>query len=307
MKIANDLTELIGQTPLLSLNKLDNELQANLVAKLEMFNPGGSIKDRTGFSMIRIAEEQGLINKDSVLIEPTSGNTGIALALICAARGWRLILTMPDTMSEERRKLLQAYGAETVLTPGAAGMTGAITKAKELAEQIPNSFMPMQFSNKANPLAHFMTTGEEIWQQTSGQVDIFVACVGTGGTVTGVAQALKKHNQEVKIVAVEPAGSPVLSGGEPGLHKIQGIGAGFVPEVLQTELLDEIIAVTDEAAFAMTRRLSREMGLLAGISSGAAVQVALEIARKEENKGKVVVVLLPDSGERYLSTGVFDF
>ena len=241
MKIATDLTELIGQTPLLSLNKLGKDLPAQLVAKLEMFNPGGSVKDRTGYSMICAAQEQGLINKDSVIIEPTSGNTGIALALICAAGGWRLILTMPDTMSEERRKLLQAYGAETVLTAGADGMRGAIEKAEELATQISDSFMPMQFSNQANPAAHFGTTGEEIWQQTDGQVDIFVACVGTGGTVTGVAQALKKHKPEVKIIAVEPAGSPVLGGGKAGIHKIQGIGAGFVPEVLRTELLERTV------------------------------------------------------------------
>ena len=305
MKIASDLTELIGKTPLLSLNKLEKALSTQLVAKLEMFNPGGSVKDRAGYNMILAAQEQGLINENSVIIEPTSGNTGIALALICAARGWRLILTMPDTMSEERRKLLQAYGAETVLTVGVDGMRGAIEKADELVAQIPNSFMPMQFSNQANPAVHFETTGEEIWQQTDGQVDIFVACVGTGGTVTGVAQALKKQKPEIKVVAVEPVGSPVLSGGNAGVHKIQGIGAGFVPEVLRTELLDEVVTVTDEAAFAMTRRLAREMGLLAGISSGAAVHVALEIANKEDNKGKMIVVLLPDSGERYLSTGVY--
>ncbi|ACV64094.1 cysteine synthase A [Desulfofarcimen acetoxidans DSM 771] len=304
MQIVDDITSLVGQTPLLSLNKLEKYLPARLLGKLEMFNPGGSVKDRTASSMIRAAREQGLLNKDSVIIEPTSGNTGIALALICAASGWRLILTMPDTMSEERRKLLQAYGAETVLTPGADGMRGAIARAEELAGQIPDSFMPMQFTNPANPAAH-LATGEEIWQQTGGQVDIFVACVGTGGTITGVAQALKKNKPEVRIVAVEPAASPVLSGGKAGLHKIQGIGAGFIPEVLQTELLDEIVAVTDEAAFNMTRRLAGELGVLAGISSGAAVHAALKLAEKATNQGKLVVVLLPDGGERYLSAGVF--
>jgi cysteine synthase A len=304
MQIVDDITSLVGQTPLLSLNKLEKYLPARLLGKLEMFNPGGSVKDRTASSMIRAAQEQGLLNKDSVIIEPTSGNTGIALALICAASGWRLILTMPDTMSEERRKLLQAYGAETVLTPGADGMKGAIARAEELAGQIPDSFMPMQFINPANPAAH-LATGEEIWQQTGGQVDIFVACVGTGGTITGVAQALKKNKPEVRIVAVEPAASPVLSGGKAGLHKIQGIGAGFIPEVLQTELLDEIVVVTDEAAFNMTRRLAGELGVLAGISSGAAVHAALKLAEKATNQGKLVVVLLPDGGERYLSAGVF--
>ncbi|WP_082788859.1 cysteine synthase A [Desulfolucanica intricata] len=306
MKIVKNLTDLIGQTPMLALDRLDKDLPAKLAAKLESFNPGGSVKDRTGFSMINDAEERGLINKATVIIEPTSGNTGIALALVCAARGYRLILTMPETMSAERRSLLKAYGAELVLTPGTDGMPGAIQKAQELAAEIPNSFIPMQFNNPANSKIHRLTTGEEIWEQTEGQVDIFVAGVGTGGTITGVAETLKKYKPEVKVIAVEPAGSPVLSGGAPGPHKIQGIGAGFVPKVLKRELVDEIFTVTDDQAYGMARTLAEKIGLLVGISSGAAAFAALETARKPEHRGKMIVVLLPDSGERYLSTDLFN-
>lgn len=306
-KIARSLTDLIGNTPLLELSNYNraHQLDARLLAKLEYFNPAGSVKDRLGYAMIKDAEEKGLLKENSVIIEPTSGNTGIGLALVAAACGYRLILTMPETMSMERRNLLKARGAELVLTPGASGMAGAIAKAKELTAQIENGFMPGQFKNPANPEIHRQTTGVEIWQDTDGAVDIFVAGVGTGGTITGVGEMLKAKKPGVQIVAVEPFDSPVLSGGQPGPHQLQGIGAGFVPEVLNMEVIDEIFPVKSEAAFAATRALSRHEGLLVGISSGAAAHAATEIAKRPENKGKTIVVLLPDSGERYLSTPLF--
>jgi len=303
--IARDCAELVGNTPLVRLNRITGEVKAEVVAKLESFNPVGSVKDRIGMAMIVDAEEKGLIDRDTVIVEPTSGNTGIALAFVCAARGYRLILTMPDTMSMERRQLLSIFGAELVLTPGVEGMPGAVRKAEQLAEENPDYFMPHQFKNPANPEVHRVTTAEEIWRDTEGKVDILVSGVGTGGTITGVAEVIKKRKPEFKAIAVEPTDSPVLSGGKPGAHKIQGIGAGFIPDVLQPKLIDEIVKVTNEDAGIMARRLAKEEGILAGISSGAAVWAALEIAKKRENEGKLIVVVLPDTGERYLSTWLF--
>jgi cysteine synthase A len=306
-KIAKSLTDLIGNTPLLELSNYNrvNKLGARVIAKLEYFNPAGSVKDRIGYAMIKDAEDKGLIDKNSVLIEPTSGNTGVALAFVSAARGYRLILTMPDSMSIERRSLLKALGAEIVLTPGIEGMKGAVEKASELAETIPNAFIPQQFQNPANPEAHRKTTAEEIWRDTDGEVDLFVAGVGTGGTVTGVGEALKAKKPGIKIVAVEPASSPVLSGGKPGPHKIQGIGPGFVPGVYNADAIDEVIQVQNEDAFASSRNLAKNEGLLVGISSGAALWAATQLAARPENSGKNIVVLLPDTGERYLSTALF--
>lgn len=306
-KIAKNLTDLIGNTPLLEISNFSkaNHLEARLIAKLEYFNPASSVKDRIGYAMIKDAEEKGLINKDTVIIEPTSGNTGIALAFVAAARGYKLIITLPETFSIERRNLLKALGAELVLTPGTEGMAGAIKRAGELAAEIPNSFIPNQFKNPANPAIHKKTTAEEIWRDTDGQVDIFVGGVGTGGTISGVGEILKQRKPGVQIVAVEPSDSPVLSGGSKGPHKIQGIGAGFVPDNFNREVVDEIFQVKNEEAFETARGLAKHEGLLVGISSGAAAFAATQIAKRPENKGKQIVVLLPDTGERYLSTALF--
>ena len=306
-KISKSLTELIGKTPLLELSNYEkkHDLKAKIVAKLEYFNPGGSVKDRIALAMIDDAEQRGVLKKGSVIIEPTSGNTGIGLASVAAARGYRIIITMPETMSVERRVLMKAYGAEIVLTEGSKGMKGAIAKAEELSAEIPNSFIPGQFTNPANPAVHRATTGPEIWEDTDGKVDIFVAGAGTGGTVTGVGEYLRGKNPNVKIVVVEPADSPVLSEGHAGPHKIQGIGAGFVPAVLNTSVYDEIIPVKNEDAFAVAREIGRDEGLLVGISSGAAAWAAIELAKRPENAGKTIVVILPDTGERYLSTALF--
>ncbi len=305
MKIYEDITKTIGRTPLVRLNRITEGIKAQVVVKLESFNPLSSVKDRIGVAMIGDAEKRGLLKKDSVIIEPTSGNTGIALAFVAAARGYRLILTMPDTMSMERRQLLQIFGAELVLTPGAEGMKGAIKKAEELAASTPNSFLPQQFNNPANPEIHRKTTAEEIWNDTDGKVDILVAGVGTGGTITGISEVIKKRKPAFKAIAVEPEASPVLSGGQPGPHKIQGIGAGFVPQVLDRAIIDEIVKVSNDNAGVIARRLAKEEGILAGISCGAALWVALEVAKRKENEGKLIVVILPDTGERYLSTWLF--
>ena len=307
MRVYRKITDLIGGTPLLELTNYEkaNELNAKIYAKLEYFNPAGSVKDRIAKAMLDDAEEKGLLKPGAVIIEPTSGNTGIGLASVAASRGYKVILTMPETMSVERRNLLKAYGAELVLTEGAKGMPGAIAKAKELAEQTPNSYIPSQFTNPANPAVHLKTTGPEIWADTDGKVDIFVTGVGTGGTLSGVGAYLKSQNPNVKVVAVEPATSPVLSGGKAGPHKIQGIGAGFVPDTLNTDIYDEILPVQNEDAFATSRALARSEGVLVGISSGAAVFAAAQLAKRPENAGKVIVALLPDTGERYLSTPMF--
>lgn len=307
MKVYDSITEMIGRTPLMKLNNFikENKLEADILAKLEYFNPAGSVKDRVAWNMILEAEKKGLLKPGSVIIEPTSGNTGIGLAAVAASRGYKVILTMPETMSMERRNLLKAYGAELVLTDGASGMKGAINKASSIAQETPNSFLPGQFTNLDNPAAHKATTGPEIWEDTDGKVDIFVAGVGTGGTLSGVGEYLKSKNPNVKIVAVEPAGSPMLSKGVAGSHGIQGIGAGFVPETLNTGIYDEIITVENEAAFETGRFLARHEGLLVGISSGASVYAASELAKRPENKGKTIVALLPDTGERYLSTAMF--
>lgn len=309
MNIAKGIAELIGSTPLVELTNYEqrHNLEATLVGKVELFNPAGSIKDRIAQAMLDDAEAQGIITRDTVLIEPTSGNTGIGLAALAAARGMRLIITMPETMSVERRNLMKAYGAELVLTEGSRGMTGAIERANELAQEIPQAFIPGQFVNPANPAVHEATTGPEIWEATEGKVDILVAGVGTGGTISGTGAYLKRMNPQIRVVAVEPATSPVLSEGRAGAHKIQGIGAGFVPDTLNTEIYDEVIAVTDEEAFAAGRELAAGEGLLVGISSGAAVAAATQLARRPENKGALIVVILPDTGERYLTTEMFDF
>ncbi len=305
-RIYEDITKTIGNTPLVKLNRLTQGAEATVLAKLESFNPISCVKERIAVSMIEDAEVRDVINKDSVIIEPTSGNTGIGLAFVCAVKGYRLILTMPETMSIERRKIMAIFGAEIVLTPGPEGMPGAIRKAEELASQIPNSFIPQQFKNPANVEIHRRTTAEEIWHDTDGKVDILVSGVGTGGTITGVAEVIKPRKPSFKAIAVEPAASPVLSGGKPSPHKIQGIGAGFIPDILNTKIIDEIIQVTNEDAINTARRLAREEGILAGISSGAATWAAIEVAKRTDNKGKLIVVVLPDTGERYISTAMFE-
>ncbi|UCD83426.1 MAG: cysteine synthase A [Deltaproteobacteria bacterium] len=304
-KIANDITDLIGNTPLVRLGRIAKDAGAMVVGKLEFFNPCGSVKDRIGASMIAEAERKGLLEKDTVIVEPTSGNTGIALAFVCAVKGYKLILTMPDTMSIERRGMLSAFGAEIILTPGSEGMKGAVKKAEEIVGKNSKAFMPQQFKNPANPEIHRKTTAEEIWRDTDGKVDILVSGVGTGGTITGVAEVIKKKKPQFKTIAVEPADSPVLSGGEPGPHKIQGIGAGFVPDILNRDIIDEVIKVANEEAQACAKRLAKEEGIFAGISSGAAAHAAVEVAQREENKEKLIVVVLPDLGDRYLSTDLF--
>jgi len=304
--VYDDITQTVGNTPLVRLNRVTAGLDATVVAKLESFNPLSSVKDRIGLSMIEAAEAEGLIRQDTIIVEPTSGNTGIGLAFVCAARGYRLMLVMPETMSIERRKLLIALGAEVLLTPGTEGMTGAVRRAEELAQQDPRYFVPQQFRNPANPDVHRRTTAEEIWRDTDGRLDVLVAGVGTGGTITGVGETLKERKPELRVVAVEPARSPVLSGGNPGSHGIQGIGAGFVPEVLNLDIIDEVITVEDEDALDMARRLAKVEGILAGISAGATTYAALEVAARPESRGQLLVAILPDSGERYLSTALFD-
>jgi len=305
-RIFQNIIKTVGRTPLVKINNISKGLHVTILAKIESFNPCGSIKDRIGVAMIEDAEKKGLLNNDSVIIEPTSGNTGIGLAFVCAAKGYKLILTMPDTMSEERRRLLKILGAHLVLTEGAKGMQGAVDKAEALAKSTPNSYMPQQFNNPANPQIHRETTAEEIWSDTDGQIDIFIAGIGTGGTITGVGEVLKQRKPETKIIALEPMNSPVLSGGKPGPHKIQGIGAGFIPKILNQKIFDEIIKVNHQDAGIMARRLAKEEGILAGISCGAAMWAATQVAQRPESDGKTIVVILPDTGERYLSTWLFD-